>query len=155
MRYVRKTDTLDFDSYDAGRNSQLMKVDHLDHQVQVYDLRQSNFDKPAVMEFGYRASTSSMKPRDRFQKGSTSHSLFSRGYNNGTLCIFDYRNTAVCRSLVHLIRLHGPYSGLRQNVVSKRRRREDPIVHSVFSGDQVIAYGRFEVTFWALSDFGL
>lgn len=102
------------------------------------------------MEFGYRDGSLSMR---KCRKGSTSHALFARGYGDGTLCLFDYRNSAVCCSLVHLIYLHGPDSGLRQNVVSKRREREDPIAHAVLTEDQVIAYGGFKVTFWPLNDF--
>lgn len=48
---------------------------------------------------------------------------------------------------------NGPYSDLRQNVVKKAQTREDPIVHTVLTGDQVIAYGSYKVTFWGLRDF--
>ena len=130
----------------------MIKVDHLDNQVQIYDLRRTNFDRQPVMAFGYRDGNQSIGSRHRYRKGSTSYSLFARGYSDGMLCLFDYRNTAVRLSLAHLIFLHGPDSGLRQNVVSKRRTREDPIVHAVLTENQVIAYGSFRVTFWPIHE---
>ena len=73
------------------------QVDHLDRQVQIFDLRKSNFDRKPVMEFGYRPAQSMREKHDGniYRKGSTSYALFARGYSDGTLCIWDYRNTVV------------------------------------------------------------
>lgn len=46
------------------------------------------------MEFGYR-SARSMGTKHIYRKGSTSHALFARGYSDGTLCVWDFRNTKV------------------------------------------------------------
>ncbi|GJE84667.1 hypothetical protein PsYK624_007430 [Phanerochaete sordida] len=110
----------------------LLEVDHLDRQVQIFDLRR-NLDMGPVMEFGHRAAPSMSPARHMYRRGSTSHTLFARGYGDGTLCVWDYRN--------------------KSNVLLQSRAREDPIVHAVLNGDQVIAYGAYRVTFWSLTDF--
>lgn len=33
--------------------------------------------------------------RHMYRRGSTSHTLFARGYGDGTLCVWDYRNKTV------------------------------------------------------------
>lgn len=83
------------------------KVDHLDRQVQIFDTRSNNFSAPPCMEFGYREAHVSMERKRsefRYCKGSTHGALFARGYyGDGTVCVWDYRQTKVCFLLVHFI----------------------------------------------------
>lgn len=111
----------------------LIEVDHLDRQVQIFDVRSANLDRRPVMEFGHRAAPSMGPAKHIYRRGSTSHALFARGYGDGTLCVWDFRNTS--------------------SVTLKTRTREDPIVHAVLHKDQVIAYGAYRVNFWSLADF--
>lgn len=74
------------------------QVDHLDHQVQIFDTRAQGFDRRPSIEFGHRdtgrgGSSSSMK--HRWRRGSTRHALFARGYGDGSLVLWDYRQPAV------------------------------------------------------------
>lgn len=91
----------------SHRNARL-QVDHRDRQIQVYDTRKSSFRDAPCIEFGrpfYGADATSFarKRTYRFFRGSTLHSLFARGYQDGTVCVWDYRNAQVCGSLMDLI----------------------------------------------------
>lgn len=74
------------------------QVDHLDRQMNLYDLRTSNFKARPSMEFGHReAKRGSVH---RYTKGSIDgqRRLFVRGFDgDGTVHLWDYRNAKVCQ----------------------------------------------------------
>ena len=77
----------------------------MDHQVQLYDTREGGFGGKPWLEFGYRAAppkprsasrpvSSTFVPKlgSRYIRGSTMNSLFARGYGDGVVLVWDYRN---------------------------------------------------------------
>ena len=86
----------------------------MDRQVQFYDVRERrSFKGRPVLEFGYRAThpassnSDVQKQEQRYTRGSTTNSLFARGYLDGSVVIWDYRNggrqvsTSTSRCSVH------------------------------------------------------
>lgn len=77
----------------------------MDEQVHLFDVRASNFDKPPAVKFGYRIPSPSPAPRiqpaTRYTKGSAWMSCFARGYDDGTVRMWDFRNISV--RLSHLV----------------------------------------------------
>lgn len=65
----------------------------MDHQIQIFDKRRGEFDRAACLQFGYRALGS--KPESRYSRGSAHFNLFVKGYIDGTVRLFDYRNVQV------------------------------------------------------------
>lgn len=72
-----------------------LQVQHREHQILVYDIRKS-LDKAPDAFFGHRSYSEG--PGTRYARGDTEHSLFVRGYPDGTICIWDFRNPKVCHS---------------------------------------------------------
>ena len=93
------------------------QIDHLHYQVHLYDLREGGFKHRPWLEFGYRAlapkanrgrtsagasastsrsasSSSIPKVGSRYTRGSATNSLFARGYGDGVVLVWDYRNGA-------------------------------------------------------------
>jgi hypothetical protein len=69
------------------------KLDHLDAQIQLFDDRKKHgFNRPADCEFGHRSVDGRAS---RYSRGSTHLSYFVRGYPDGCVCIWDYRNAQV------------------------------------------------------------
>lgn len=67
-----------------------LQVDNLDLQIQIFDNRKHrSFDRTPDCQFGYRS------PNAKYSRGSTYLSLFSKGYPDGCLCLWDYRNPKV------------------------------------------------------------
>lgn len=83
----------------------------MDRQMLLYDTRlPRGFNGRPTLEFGRRAtslanttarrasgtSTSSATPvqGSRYTRGSTMNSLFARGYPDGAVCVWDFRNGA-------------------------------------------------------------
>ena len=92
----------------------------MDYQVQLFDTRAGGFARKPRLEFGYRTaapvapsknsrtiadtnpsasansswsgSSSTPKHGTRYTRGSTMNSLFARGYGDGVVLIWDYRN---------------------------------------------------------------
>ncbi|KAI0723392.1 hypothetical protein C8Q76DRAFT_767312 [Earliella scabrosa] len=133
-----------------------LEVDHLHYQVHLYDLREGGFKHRPWLEFGYRSSapktnrgrtsagasastsrsaSSSSIPKvgSRYTRGSATNSLFARGYGDGVVLVWDYRNGA-------------------QKEVLERFQFERPaeVAHTVLAGSDVIAYGGYSVTFWSM-----
>ncbi|PSR73620.1 hypothetical protein PHLCEN_2v10539 [Hermanssonia centrifuga] len=104
------------------------EVDHLDRQIQIFDTRKGSFEDTPCIEFGYRQHRGTTTV-ERFSKGSTQYTLFARGFGDGTVCLWDYRNA--------------------KNVSRRfQGERTDPITHTVLRGGEVIAYGSHSITFW-------
>lgn len=71
------------------------KVAHPFSQVQVFDVRQGYARKP-IMTFGYSDTSASAKGiRARRRKGDTSIKYFVRGFDDGVVALWDYRNVKV------------------------------------------------------------
>ncbi|KAL7282112.1 hypothetical protein ACG7TL_003581 [Trametes sanguinea] len=86
-----------------------LEIDHMDYQVHLYDTREGGFRRKPWLEFGYRAAppkprnASAGRPADagnafmpkqgsRYIRGSTVNSLFARGYGDGAVLVWDYRD---------------------------------------------------------------
>ncbi|EDR12946.1 uncharacterized protein LACBIDRAFT_323809 [Laccaria bicolor S238N-H82] len=70
-------------------------TNHLDHQVQIWDKRASGFDRPPKLQLGYRhTGTLSLSS---CSKGGALHSYFVKGYPDGGVCFWDFRNVKVVR----------------------------------------------------------
>ncbi|KAI0773942.1 hypothetical protein C8Q74DRAFT_1199906 [Fomes fomentarius] len=126
-----------------------LEIDHMDYQVHLYDMREGGFKHRPWLEFGYRAavpktsrasanssrsaSNSSIpKVGSRYTRGSTMHSFFARGYGDGVVLVWDYRN------------------GAQKKVLERFQfQRPAEVVHTVLAGSDVIAYGGYSVTFWS------
>ncbi|KZT12991.1 uncharacterized protein LAESUDRAFT_690047 [Laetiporus sulphureus 93-53] len=111
----------------------VLEVDHLDHQVLVYDTRRADFKQTPSLRFGYRDPNT--QPRSGFLKGSTRNSWFARPYGDaaeGVVRVWDYRRHDNVVACFHQARL-------------------DPIAHTVLSGSNVIAYGGQSVTIWDIN----
>lgn len=75
----------------------VVKVDHLDTQIELFDDRKKHgFDRAADCKFGHRSADGKSS---RYSRGSTHLSYFVRGYSDGCVCIWDYRNARVGFSL--------------------------------------------------------
>ncbi|RDB22715.1 hypothetical protein Hypma_010396 [Hypsizygus marmoreus] len=69
----------------------ILEVKSLDEQVLIYDHREKQgFDRTADIRFGYRSKGHKFQD-SRYFRGSTRESLFARGYQDGCVCIWDYR----------------------------------------------------------------
>jgi len=108
----------------------LLEVDHMDRQILLYDTRKAGFNRPPCLEFGYRDT--SEKQGSRYVKGSASFNCFGRGYSDGTVRVWDYRNS-------------------NNVMVSFQGKRAAPVVHTVLSGLHVMGYGGHIVTYWDLA----
>ncbi|KAH8113383.1 hypothetical protein DFH11DRAFT_1727859 [Phellopilus nigrolimitatus] len=108
----------------------ILEVQHLYTQMQVYDVRKNNRGKPE-MEFGYMDTAASVgRIRARRRRGDTSVNYFTRGFDDGTVCLWDYRN--------------------RGNTTVTATKLDEPVWHTVFAGrksSNVWAYAGNSVTF--------
>ena len=69
-------------------------MDSLDSQVQIFDVRkQRGFDRTPDCDFGARCSSSN--PIRSMNRGDTEYSLFAKGFADGTVRVWDYRNSKV------------------------------------------------------------
>ncbi|KAI0751348.1 hypothetical protein C8Q80DRAFT_1156838 [Daedaleopsis nitida] len=128
-----------------------LEIDHMDRQVHLYDIREGGFARRPWLEFGYRplapktsrsgastsrsssSSSSISKPGSRYTRGSTSHSLFARGYGDGAVLVWDFRN------------------GAQKKVLERFQfQRPAEVAHTVLAGSDVIAYGGHSLTFWSM-----
>ncbi|KAI5120507.1 hypothetical protein M0805_000092 [Coniferiporia weirii] len=69
----------------------IVEVDHLLQQIQVHDVRKRYRGRPE-QEFGYGdTSASGAQIRARHRRGDTNVNYFARGFDDGTVCLWDYR----------------------------------------------------------------
>jgi len=128
------------------------KVDHLDTQIHIYDSRKSEnrgYSRRSDCSFGYRAEDVPGRPRTRFTKGSTKFCYFVRGYHDGTICLWDYRNCKVCKfgAVLKLSSL----PSICQSPVASQRQRDTEIVHTLCTDDEFVAFGGDTVSFMDFS----
>ncbi|KAI0721875.1 hypothetical protein C8T65DRAFT_629499 [Cerioporus squamosus] len=139
-----------------------LEIDHMDYQVQLYDTRTGGFARKPWLEFGHRtapptvsskgdrtiadtnpvarartswsdSNTLAQKSGSRYTRGSTLNSLFARGYGDGVVLVWDYRN------------------GAQKKVLERFQfQRPAEVAHTLLSGSDVIAYGAYSVTFWSM-----
>jgi len=69
------------------------KVRHLDRQILLYDSRKSTFDKEPCLSFGHRSSDTKFSPS--YTRGSAHLVYFARGSEDGSVFLWDFRNTKV------------------------------------------------------------
>ncbi|KAH9951765.1 hypothetical protein B0H21DRAFT_717413 [Amylocystis lapponica] len=109
----------------------VLEVAHMDRQVQLYDLRKAGFERAPCVEFGYR-SRDDKHTDSRYVRGSPWNSLFARGYADGAVRVWDYRQAT--------------------NVMIRVQcQRPAPVAHTLLSSSDIIAYGGHSVTFWSLN----
>ncbi|KAI0771858.1 hypothetical protein BD413DRAFT_475224, partial [Trametes elegans] len=108
-----------------------LEIDHMDYQVQMYDTREGSFARKPWLDTSTTAGSAAPVPRpgSRYIRGSAVHSLFARGYGDGVVLVWDYRNGAQKRF---------------------RFERQADVVHTVIAGSDVIAYGGYSATFWSV-----
>jgi hypothetical protein len=93
------------------------------------------------MQFGHRHLVNGKFPR-RHAKGATTFSYFLRGFADGTVKLWDYRNT---RNVSEPFDVYGSLClslspSLSMKVVIKWEQKEaGRIVHTAFSGHELIA----------------
>jgi hypothetical protein len=67
-------------------------VNDVDEQINVFDLRVGLHTRPS-MRFGYREESN--RKSDRYTRGAMQQCYFARGYNDGTVMLWDFRNSNV------------------------------------------------------------
>ncbi|KAH9938391.1 uncharacterized protein B0H18DRAFT_13198 [Fomitopsis serialis] len=108
----------------------ILEVDHIQDQILVYDMRKGGFNRPPTLQFGHRDENA--QGNTRFMKGSALNSFFARPHNDGktgVVQVWDYRQA-------------------RAVVACFKEEHPAPIVHTVLSGSDVLAYGGPSVTVW-------
>ncbi|KAI0676855.1 hypothetical protein C8Q78DRAFT_50626 [Trametes maxima] len=80
-------------------------------------------------------SASAPKLGSRYIRGSAANSLFARGYADGTVLVWDYRN--------------GARKGVQERFRAQRPGGAD-VAHTVLARSDVIAYGGYSATFWSM-----
>ncbi|KAF9057757.1 hypothetical protein BJ165DRAFT_1521108 [Panaeolus papilionaceus] len=104
----------------------VMEVKHLEYQFEIFDDRIGRgFNRVPDCHFGYRGKGGSLS---RFSRGDINGYAFVKGYDDGTLCRWDFRN-------------------LRTPALDIKEVDFDPIVHTVFNGPEIITYGKSSLTF--------
>jgi len=102
------------------------KLDHLDAQIQLFDDRKRHgFNRTPDCEFGHRSVGGKAS---RYSRGSAHLSYFVRGYPDGSICIWDYRNA-------------------RHPVMKARAKWAESIVHTSFAGSKIACFGTNTLTF--------
>lgn len=115
-------------------NLNVNQVDHIDYQTQVFDNRKkSGFGRPPDILFGARAANG--VPNRRHSRGDTNLSLYAKGFPDGTVKIWDYRNAKV-RNLVAIeIWQVLTSSGLtiKNPLIYQSFQRPSKVTHTIFT----------------------
>jgi hypothetical protein len=90
------------------------QVDDLDEQVQLFDIRAGGFQTQPAIRFGHRTQANGparhSPPSYRYTRGSLSRCHFARGFTDGYVFAWDFRNPKVGAFCVFsgatLVRLH-------------------------------------------------
>ncbi|TDL29292.1 hypothetical protein BD410DRAFT_14729 [Rickenella mellea] len=112
-----------------------LEVDHLDKQIQLYDVRVGGFNRRPASEFGYRDQSVSLARRSHYRRGATRHSYFSRGYHDGCTALWDFRRP-------------------NSIVVKFMAKREQAVWHTAFANFQttkLLSFGENHVSIYDLS----
>lgn len=124
------------------------QVDSLDYQIHLYDDRKKNgFDRTSDCYFGRRGRTA------KHSKGDTRGSLFARGYDDGTVCVWDVRNAKVVHGFAY--RIHNNsiliFFYLKQPILTKTYHELGSLVHTTFLNMDLVCYGKSGLTFLDIS----
>ncbi|KAF9263585.1 hypothetical protein L218DRAFT_323828 [Marasmius fiardii PR-910] len=106
----------------TAKSISLVEVDHLDHQVLLYDCRKNNYGRHADCVLSHHSE----RKCSRYHRGSVLHSYFVRGYSDDTICLWDFRNPKV------------PIAKERHNAKA---------VHTTFTDAVIVAFGGEHVSF--------
>ncbi|KAF9045902.1 hypothetical protein BDZ89DRAFT_942272, partial [Hymenopellis radicata] len=106
------------------------KVDHLDKQMVIYDTRQG-FNRAPDVEFGYRHAGRKLSS---YARGGNLHSLFVKGYPDGKVLLWDFRNA-------------------KRPVVQSETQISVPVIHTAFWQDDsvglsIVAFGSSHLFFF-------
>jgi len=74
-----------------------------------------------------------------------------KGYDDGTVCLWDYRNPKVEHINEHNRLLSMLILSFQTPVLSQRQEDLGPIVHTTFENSSVICYGKRGLTFMDIS----
>lgn len=134
------------------------QVEDLDEQVQLFDIRAGGFQTQPAVRFGHRVQTN--KPARhhsrsyRYTRGSLNHCHFARGFADGYVFVWDFRNPKVGTLHVVVFFFFGcdigsltPALGI-QKVALKLESQDGGghVVHTAISGLDVAAFSRGVVT---------
>lgn len=75
-------------------------MDDLDEQVQLFDIRAGGFQTKPAVRFGHRTQANGPErhcpPSYRYARGSLNRCHFARGFSDGYVFVWDFRNPKVC-----------------------------------------------------------
>ncbi|KAF9535086.1 hypothetical protein CPB83DRAFT_228172 [Crepidotus variabilis] len=104
----------------------ILEVDNLDFQIQVYDQRKKGgFDRVPDSYFGARHGNGVPA---RFSRGGSRLNEFAKGFDDGTVRIWDYRNT-------------------KAPVLLKAHRDLGSITHTSYLNRDIVSYGKQGLVF--------
>ncbi|KJA30104.1 hypothetical protein HYPSUDRAFT_127072, partial [Hypholoma sublateritium FD-334 SS-4] len=100
----------------------------LDSQIQLFDIRkQRGFDRTPDCNFGARCGGS--RPIRSMSRGDCEYSLFAKGFADGVVRIWDYRNS-------------------KQPVVTRAHQNMGAVAHTIFTGSgNILCYNGDSLTF--------
>jgi hypothetical protein len=130
-------------------------VDDLDEQVQLFDIRAGGFNIQPVVRFGHRAQTTRparhSSPSYRYTRGSLSHCYFTRGFADGYVFVWDFRNPKV--GTFYVLVFCRDTGSLTPNLETQKiavklesRVGKLDVVHTAISGLDVAAFSTGVVT---------
>ena len=133
-------------------------MDDLDEQVQLFDIRAGGFQTQPVVRFGHRTQAENparhSPPSYRYTRGSLSHCHFARGFADGYVFVWDFRNPKV--SNFYILFLGSDIGSLTpkletQKVAVKLGSRDvkQKVVHTAISGLDVAAFSTGVVTIYS------
>lgn len=110
-----------------------LQFDHLEEQVHLLDVRQLRVVPTPVAKFGHKENETKKHVRSVHRKGDLLPGFFVRGYQDGSVLIWDFRNTNVgpC-DFARLTRL----TTLQRPVEELRARGDTPVMQTLFAGDE-------------------
>jgi len=124
----------------------MLQTSHLDEQVQIYDTRHRLFDRAPSAMFGYRDTVTSKLVRSKYRKGASQHSYFARGFQDGTVVVWDYRKIKVSGIAISHV---NPHSCEQTPLLTFKRQLSGPVWHTLFleGSRTLVSYGENSVAF--------
>ena len=130
-------------------------MDDLDEQVQLFDIRAGGFQTQPAVRFGHRMQTNRLArhspPSYRYARGSLSHCHFARGFADGYVFVWDFRNPKVGNTCVFGSDVCWLTPKLEtQKIAMKLESRDEKqnVVHTAISGLDVAAFSTGVVTIY-------
>ncbi|KAF4619681.1 hypothetical protein D9613_005483 [Agrocybe pediades] len=137
-------------------NIALLEVNSLDFQVQMFDERiKHSFDRTADCYFGARQTSSPAQAN----RGDVKSFMFVKGYQDGVVRMWDFRNVKVyivqvMTKLYHSILtiIVSSCADFQQPVLKHQFEDMGPIVHAVFAGGGIVCYQDNSLSFIDLAE---